>query len=264
MIAGTSTVKSPAAGRRPWSARFALATMVVVTAWSIWAWAQPKPGNEHMAAQPHRAEAAREAEPSHAPREEAANEEPAPINWFEFGTETPPYVAMVVNFAILAAGFYWFGRKPIAMGLQSRRDSIAKEIEEAEKMKREAQARAKTYQAKLESLEGEVRNVREALVRAGEAERDRIVADAEAKAERVHKDAMFLVDQELKQIRQDLWRETLDAAVAAAEEILRRGVSQSDQERLAEDYLVDLGGRPRGDRAIEQGRPVDPGARSST
>ncbi|HXN32599.1 MAG TPA: ATP synthase F0 subunit B, partial [Polyangiaceae bacterium] len=210
------------AGPRQGARRLAFAVMVVVTGWSIWAWAQPKPAHtpEHAP------------QPQHAPQEETANEQPAPINWFEFGTETPPFIAMVVNFGILAAGYYLFGRKPIAAALQSRRDSIAKEIQDAQKMRQEAEERAKTYQAKLDRLEEEVRTARDALVRAGEAERERIVGDAEAKAERLRKDAQFLVEQELKQIRQDLWRDALDAAVAAAEELLRRGVTQADQDRL--------------------------------
>jgi F-type H+-transporting ATPase subunit b len=230
-------------------ARLAFAAMVFVTGWSIWAWADPKPAP---------GQAANEGTAN----EGTANEGPAPINWFEFGTETPPFVAMVVNFGVLAAGYYLFGRKPVAAALQSRRDSIAKEIEEAQKMRQEAEVRAKTYQAKLDKLEEEVRTARDALVRAGEAERDRIVIDAEAKAERMHKDALFLVEQELKQIRQDLWRDTLDAAVATAEELLRRGVTQADQERIAEDYLADLGGKLRAERASEQARPAEPGARS--
>ncbi len=229
-------------GRRPGARRLAFAVMVLVTGWSIWAWAQPKPALERHAQQ------------------EAATEEPAPINWFEFGTETPPFLAMVVNFAILGAGYYLFGRKPIAAALQNRRDSIAKEIEEAQRMRHEAEERAKTYQAKLDRLEEEVRSAREALVRSGEAERERIVSEAEAKAERLHKDAQFLVEQEMKQIRQDLWRDTLDVAVAAAEELLKRGVTQADQDRLAEDYLADLGGKTRGERGAGQGRSVEPGS----
>jgi F-type H+-transporting ATPase subunit b len=239
---GTRTVDG--VGRRLGARRLAFAVMVLVTGWSIWAWAQPKPAVVH------------------APQQEAEGEEPAPINWFEFGTETPPFLAMVVNFAILAAGYYLFGKKPIAAALQNRRDSIAKEIEEAQRMRHEAEARAKTYQAKLDRLEEEVRTARDALVRAGEAERERIVSDAEAKAERLHKDAQFLVEQEMKQIRQDLWRDTLDVAVAAAEELLKRGVTQADQDRLAEDYLADLGGKARGERGAEQSRSVEPGAGS--
>jgi F-type H+-transporting ATPase subunit b len=174
---------------------------------------------------------------------EAESEEPKPINWTTFGGETPPYLAMVINFGILITGYYLLGRKPIAAGLQSRRDSIAKDIEEAQKMRREAEERAKLYQAKLEKLDEEVRTAREGLVHAGEAERDRIILEAEAKAERMRRDAEFLVEQELKQIRVDLLRDTVEAAVGAAEELLKKRVTAADQERLAEDYLSDLGGK---------------------
>jgi F-type H+-transporting ATPase subunit b len=199
--------------------------MVLVTAWSLWAWAQP----------------------ARAPVTEgpAEVEDPAPINWTEFDKQTPPFIATLINFGILAAGYYLLGKKPIAAGLQTRRDAIAKEIEEAQRMKREAERRAKTYQAKLERLEDEVRLAREALVRAGEGERERIVAEAEAKAQRMRKEAEFLVEQELKQMRQDLWREAVEAAVSSAEEMLKKRVTAADQERLAEAFLSDLGERSK-------------------
>jgi F-type H+-transporting ATPase subunit b len=241
---------------------FVLAAMAVVFAWSVLAFAQmsqrpiPPPGNPphrgHHGVRPGRPlpPAAR---PPGAPQRIAhegaeaesgeEHEAPAPLNWTEFGTKTPPFIAMLINFGILAAGYYLLGRKPIAAALQSRRDTIAKDIDEAQKMRHEAEARAATYQAKLARLEEEVQQAREALVRAGEAERDRIVTEAEAKAERMRKDAEFLVEQEMKQIRQDLWRDTVEVAVTAAEDLLKKRVTAADQERIAEDYLADLGGR---------------------
>jgi F-type H+-transporting ATPase subunit b len=210
--------------------RAALATMVLVTAWSVWAWAQPK----HPAGAPAVAEKAAEA-----PEAEEAG--PRAINWTEFGGETPPFIAMVINFAILAGAYYALGKKPIAEGLKSRRDTIARDIEEAQRMRAEADARAKSYLAKLEHLEEEMRVARDSLVHAGEAEHERIVKEAEAKAERMRKDAEFLVEQELKQIRGDLWREAVETAVRSAEELLKVRVTSADQERLAEDYLSDLG-----------------------
>lgn len=231
--------------RVPFARRFALVAMAAVTAWSLWAWAQPQPRKTTpggVAVPPARRPAMAVAEKPEA--EAPESEEPKPFNWTDFGEETPPYIAMLINFGILASGYYLLGKKPIAEGLQSRRDGIAKEIEEAQRMKREAEERARKYQAKLELLEQEVVAAREALVRSGEAERDRIVKDAEAKAERMRKDAEFLVEQELKQIRLDLWRDAVDAAVVAAEELLRKRVTPADQERLAEDYLADLGARP--------------------
>jgi F-type H+-transporting ATPase subunit b len=245
--------------------RIAFAAMLLVSAWSFWAWAQPhgmpirhdppqaqgqtaqppplrQPLPAYVRPSPGEVKSA-EANAQHQEEKELEHEGPPPINWTEFGTPTPPYVAMVINFAILVGGYYLLGRKPIAAGLQSRRDSIAKQIEEAARMRREAEERAKLYQSKLEKLEEEMRTAREGLVRAGEAERDRIVQEAEAKAERMRRDASFLVEQEMKQIREDLLRDTVEAAVGAAEELLKKRVTSSDQERLAEDYLADLGGK---------------------
>jgi F-type H+-transporting ATPase subunit b len=206
--------------------RFALATMAVVTAWSLYAWAQP---------------------------EHAEESGPAPMNWTQFGAETPPFVAMLVNFGILIGGYYLLGKKPIAAGLRNRRDTIARDIDEAQRMKEEAEARAKTYQAKLDKVEEEARAARNDLLRTGEAERERIVKDAQAKAERMRRDAEFLVGQELKQVRLDLMRDTVKAAVTAAAELLRQRVTSEDQERLAESYLDELAGSTPANAASQTG-----------
>ena len=166
---------------------------------------------------------------------------PKGINWFDFGNkEQPPFGAMIINFVILMAMYVALGKKPIAEALKSRRATIAKEIEEAQKMRKEAEARALVYQEKLKHLEAEVKETREALIEAGKNERDRIVKDAEEKATRLEKDALFLVEQEVKQMRVDLTREAVEIAVAAAEELLKKRVTPVDQERLAEDYLAEL------------------------
>jgi len=238
--------------------RMVFAVMVLVAGWGFLARAAPAPEERAAGAHGH-------PDPvGEAPEHGSEEQGPAPINWFEFGREAPPFIAMLVNFGILAAGYYLLGKKPISAALVNRRDSIAKEIEDAQRILHEAEARAKVYQAKLDTLAEDTSAAREALLRAGEAERDRIVAEAEAKAERMRTDAQFLAMQEMKQIQQDLWREALDAATRTAEELLKQGVTAADQERLAEDYLGELGGK-RSDRvgsSDEHPRvgPVRPGA----
>jgi len=247
--------------------RLVLAAMFVVTAWSLWAFAQSNSQADHRVVHVRSTAVAGGAEDTSAkggkgPSEEQAESDgPAPINWTAFGTTTPPFLAPLVNFGILVAGYYLLGKKPIMAGLAARRDAIAGEIEQATRMLREAQDRAKSYQARLETLKDEVRLVRDGLVRAGEAERDRIVAEAEAKAERMRKEAEFLAIQELKQVRQGLLRDTVEAAVAAAEELLTKRVTQADQERLADDYLADLAGRKSTSIAPSSSRPPRPSGR---
>ena len=173
---------------------------------------------------------------------------PGAINWANgpyLGSSQPPFVATIVNFAFLLFIYYYFGKKPITEALKARRASVAKEIEDAQRMKQEAEARAKQYQSKLATLEDELASARQALVDAGRGEKEHIVKEAEEKAARMQKDAELLIEQEMKQIRQDLWRETVQLAVGTAEELLKKRITPADQERIADDYLADLVGKPR-------------------
>jgi F-type H+-transporting ATPase subunit b len=168
-------------------------------------------------------------------------EGPKPINWFDFGNkEQPPYLAAFVNFAILVGAYAYYGKRPVAAALQGRREQVSKQIEEAQKIKHEAEARSKQYEAKLEALNDELATTRATLVAAGVSEKARIVRDAEEKAARMQKDALFQLDQERKQMHADLQRETVAVALAAAESLLRNKLTQADQERVAEEFLATL------------------------
>ena len=97
---------------------------------------------------------------------------------------------------------------------------------------------------------------------AGEAERERIVREAEAKAERMRKDAEFLVEQELKQIRGTCCAGRGRSGGRGRRGAAKKRVTPADQERLAEDYLADLGGKPRATRSRPRGRRAGRGSAS--
>jgi len=163
------------------------------------------------------------------------------FNFADFSNkEVTPYLALLINFGLLAGLYYFMGKKGVAEGLKKRKEAIAKEIEEAQRMLKEAEERAKTYQAKLKNVETELSNAKKALEEAGKGERDRIVREAEEKAERMKRDAAFLVDQELKQMRVDLTREAIELAMHTAEEMLKSKATAEDHSRLADDFLRDL------------------------
>jgi F0F1-type ATP synthase membrane subunit b/b' len=227
--------------------------------------AQPHPQVHSHDAPPHEVKAgvaeAEETKEGSAAEEAEEHGPPKAINWFDFSNkEQPPYGAMLINFAILMALYVGLGKKPVAEALKNRRASVAKEIEEAQKMRHEAEERAAKYQEKLRHLEEELKDTRAALVEAGKADRDRIVREAEEKATRMEKDALFLVEQEVKQMRADLTREAVEIAVTAAEELLKKRVTSADQERLAEDYLAELAAKTKASASIPAPRSVAPQA----
>lgn len=193
--------------------------------------------------------------------EEGEDHAPNPVNWTDFSNKSqPPWAFMFLNFLVLMGIYYKYGKEPIATGLKNRRATVAREIEEAQRMQKEAEARAAVYQEKLSHLEAELKETREALKAAGEGERDRIVRDAEEKAARMEKDALFLVEQEMKQLRIELTRDAIEAAVQTAEELLRKRITPADQERLAEDYLTQLAAkRPSGQERTSMAPPAPQG-----
>jgi F0F1-type ATP synthase membrane subunit b/b'/subtilisin-like proprotein convertase family protein len=148
----------------------------------------------------------------------------------------------IVNFALLVFILVYFGRKPVKSFLVERRRLVEEDLVEAQRLKEEAERKYEEYAGRLEKLDQELETLRKEMVKAGEEERDRIVAEAEAKAARIRRDTQFLIDQQMKQLRVDLTREAVDAAVSAAEKALKDKVTSVDQERLANDYVARLRG----------------------
>jgi len=156
------------------------------------------------------------------------------------GEEAKMFWGALLNFALLIGVFYWLGRKPLKGFLASRRKGVEEGLAEAQRLTAAAEAKHKEYSERLDQLDRELENIRADMVKAGQAERDRIVAEAEAKAARLRRETDFLIEQQMKQLRVDLTRETVEAAVAAAESVLRENTNPADQERLAKSYLERL------------------------
>jgi len=161
---------------------------------------------------------------------------------------SPDFQGTLVNFGALILLFAWVIRKKGNPALAERRKQVEAELEEAKRLRAEAEKRHMETATRLEKLDQEMVQIRGEMIKAGEAERDRIVAQAEEKAARMRRDASFLIEQQIKQLREDLTREAASAAVSAAQDLLQKSTTDSDQDRLAEAYLERL------DEVIEEGR----------
>ncbi len=179
---------------------------------------------------------------------------PPAINWIGVGGEVvhtvdghevrsprpPPFVGPIVNFAILLVLGYMALTRSINPSLQARRASVESEIAESKRLHDEAHALHAEMTAKLASLDAEIATLKTQFTAAGEAERDRIVAEAHARVERMRADGLATIDQELKNLREDLRREAITAATTAAEATVRTSIGAEDQRRLADEYLAGL------------------------
>lgn len=155
----------------------------------------------------------------------------------------------LLNFLALVALLAWVIRAKVNPALAERRAEVEEELAEAQRLRAEAERRHQETASRLEKLDQEMAQIRAEMIKAGEAERDRIVSQAEEKAARMRKDTKFFIEQQVKQLRKDLTHEAANAAVQAAHELLKERTTEADQDRLAEVYLSRL------DELIEQRRP---------
>ena len=147
-----------------------------------------------------------------------------------------------INFAILFSVLYYVLAKPLKEFLASRSDTIKKSLDEAKKVREEAEKRYKEYQEKMERLVGDTKELRDSLIDEGNKEKARIIEEANKAAQRIKEQAQFSAEQEIKKARQALKEETANLIAEMTEEKLRVEIKGSDQERLVREYLSASGG----------------------
>lgn len=150
-----------------------------------------------------------------------------------------------INLLLLVGVVAWFARRPIQAFMAERRAGVVRNIETSEQLLREAQSRLDEWQRRLANLDTELREIREASARLAEVEREEILREARALAERIRADARAAVQQEVERARAELRREAADLAVEIATELLREQVGEDDRTRLVDEFVETLerGGR---------------------
>jgi F-type H+-transporting ATPase subunit b len=140
-------------------------------------------------------------------------------------------VAFIIFVGVLG---YLQAHKWLVKGIDDRRERIKAALDEARRLKAEAEALLATYRRKQQEAEREA----ETIVASAKAEAERLAAEAEAKIEefvaRRTKMAESKIAQAEAQALADVRSAAADVAVAAAERILARTV----KDKVADDLLA--------------------------
>ena len=154
--------------------------------------------------------------------------------WFEFG-------GTLVNFILLVWVLRRFARKPLQKALAERRARAERELEEAALL-REASAQVlQEAEIRLKKLEDDSSRILEELRRAGEKERDRILAEAEEAAARIRGDTEARIRKERRRVELELKTELVSDALRIAEEQLREQLTPDEDQRQIERFICLLG-----------------------
>ena len=142
---------------------------------------------------------------------------------------------VAVSFVLFVAVLGYFGvHRAMVKGIDDRRERIKSELDEARRLKTEAQSLLAQYQRKLAAAEVEA----QAILAGAKAEADRLTAEAAAKMDEIiarrTKMAESKIAQAEAQALADVRTAASEAAVGVAEVILRR----TAHGKVADDLLA--------------------------
>ncbi len=152
----------------------------------------------------------------------------------------PPFSMQVLNFGAFLFIIGRYAGPSMKKAVRERHERIKKDLEESARLRAEAQRKVAEYGAKLASLQGEIDKLVATIRAEAEAEKRRILDEAQARADRMQRDAEMQVQAEIQRVRLMLEREAVVAAVALAEKLLVERTTDVDQKALADRFLKAL------------------------
>ena len=152
-------------------------------------------------------------------------------------------VGRFFNLAVVVGILMWVARKPLASFLVSRTQSIQEQLSEAQKLRREAEAKLAEVQSRMSRLDDELRILKETAEREAQEEYRRLIAEAERDAEKIVERARREIEGMTRAAQMDLKAYVAELSIRLAEENVRREITEEDRGRIFARFVTRLGGK---------------------
>ena len=128
----------------------------------------------------------------------------------------------------------------IAEALDRRQRAIEESIDQAERVRKEADEILAEYRERLAEARGQADEIVARARKTGEAAEGEILAGARAKREEMMEQTRRDIEAETRRAIQEIRAEVADLTVLATEKVTRKSLTDADQKRLVEEALSEL------------------------
>lgn len=153
---------------------------------------------------------------------------------------SPPFVFMLLNFGILLLILGKFGGPAARKLAQQRHDQIKTALDEAAKLREQAQNKLTEYETRIKDVDAEVKKLVDGIRADAEADKARILETAQKQATQMKKDAELRIAAEIEFARASLRREVAVAASGATEKLLRDKITSDDETKLVSTFISNV------------------------
>ena len=155
--------------------------------------------------------------------------------------DIPQVLTQIAGFLLLVWGLRKFAWGPLIGMLEARRERIAGDFREAERVKAEAQELKGRYEQELRGIDAQARQrIQEAMSEgqrlAGEV-RSQAQTEAAARLER----AADEIAREREKAKEILKEQIIKLSMRSAEKILRQQLDEKTQRKLASEFIDEVG-----------------------
>ncbi|MEN1967683.1 F0F1 ATP synthase subunit B [Lentibacillus sp. N15] len=157
------------------------------------------------------------------------------------GLHVGDMIVQLVAFIILLLLLRKFAWKPLMNIMQQREEYVVSEIEAAEKSRTEAERAQEEAQAQLKQTKQEAQAIIEDAKKLGIRQEQDIIDTAKQEAERIKQAAQEEIQNEKEKAIQALQDKVASLSVLIASKVIEKEISASDQEKLIEDYIKEVG-----------------------
>lgn len=147
-----------------------------------------------------------------------------------------------------------FAFPKISAALDERAQKIAKNIEESERQRKEADEILAEYRERLKEAREQADDIVARAKRAGESAKNEATEEGKAKREELVAAARKDIEAEKRRSLEGIRKEIAELTVLATEKVARKSLNEDDQKRLVEEALSEvdfsaLSGEPAGSRS---------------
>ena len=118
-----------------------------------------------------------------------------------------------------------------------RRDEIKEKLEALAKERQTAESRSRELETKLGEFEVQKKEILEQFRAEGAKEKALIITEARERAAQLISQADHTIEREIQGATERLKQEVVEMAALRAEEIIAKGINDSDQDHLVDEFI---------------------------
>ena len=158
---------------------------------------------------------------------------------FEFWSIFEAVANVIILFVLLRIFLF----KPINKIMDERTQSVQKNIDDAEKAKKEADELRQQYEDSISEAKDKANEIIMKAHENAESERAAIIKKSQEEAEKIVSDADKTIENERKRVLRQAQSEIADLAIEAASRIVGENLDDEKNRRLVDQFLSDEEGK---------------------